>query len=103
MEIIFKQLEPFTPEEITFLQVSLPATLDKAIDQVEQQKAVLNQLKEAVERYSSKYGMYVENSVTLDYAKDNIPKYEEAIEANTNKILIMKSISDKLKQFEGII
>ncbi len=103
METIYKQMEAFTPEEITFLQISLPATLDHAIDQVEQQKAVLEQLKEAVKRYSSRYGMVVENSSTLDYAKENIPKYEDAIAANTNKIELMKSISDKLKQFEGII
>lgn len=104
MTTIYKQLESLSPEEIEFLKTTIPLTLDNSINVLHQQKTVLNELRAVIKKYEGIiYTKDVVEDATVMYAKDNIPRYVEAIEANIKKVELLKSINDKFKLFEGII
>ncbi len=95
VKTIYKQLEILTPEEIKFLLMSLPATVDNVVSIVNQQQIVLNELKST--------SLIGETSEFIDSVNKSIKLYEDALFHNVKKVELLKGISNKLKAFEGII
>lgn len=93
---IYKQLEILNPEELSFLKTTVALTVDYSIKVIEDQKAVIKQL-ESLLVVPNIQGEYLES------IRKDLEEYREAITSNYTKTEMMKSISNKLKCFEGII
>lgn len=100
---IFGQLTILTPEEIKFLMESMVYTVDATVKILNEQQIVLTEMETTLKRIDSKeysmmqYPEYRENLIK------SIQNYQDCIKVNIVKVKNVKSISTKLKCFEGIV
>jgi nitrate reductase NapAB chaperone NapD len=95
---IYVQLNILSPSEIEFLQTSLVGTIEYTEDIINSQKKHLKNLQ-SLQNNSLIY----KTEDSEDKLNSEIDELVSAISYNSDKLIVINTITNKFKQFEGII